>query len=89
MLVELEMGDHGDTWNDVVGIANRGALDLGHTSGYDLPPKFTVWTAKRVYFPVSAIGDDGCDTIASAPRNPCDEGVSVELGETWLRRRQA
>ncbi len=31
---------------------------------------FTAWTATRVYFPTDY---DGAESVASAPRNPCDE----------------
>jgi hypothetical protein len=34
--------------------------------------RFTVWTAKRVYFPTEYDGLDGC---SSAPRDPCDEAM--------------
>ena len=41
----------------------------GGTEGRD----FTMWTDKRVYYPISY---DGAEWVESAPRNPCDERMS-------------
>lgn len=48
-------------------------------------PNFTVWTDKRVYFPVNikyhAPGDYAMNKweIESVPRNPCDEEVDMSF----------
>ncbi len=49
-------------------------LDEEFDSGYGSPEgkPFTAWTATRVYFPVCY---DGAESVASAPREPCDEAT--------------
>ena len=39
---------------------------------------FTLWTTKRVYFPVVY---DGAEWVGSAPRDPCDEATEHAGGE--------
>ncbi len=66
-LIKLEMGEHGETFDDVVSAV--GDLDVefdpGH-GGTEGPP-FTVWTRNRVYFPACY---DGLEWVASVSRNP-------------------
>jgi len=52
--------------------ANLDALDIEFNSGYggEEGPRFFVWTEDRVYFKQLY---DGSESIASVPRNPCDE----------------
>lgn len=38
---------------------------------------FTIWTANRVYFPLTY---DGWDSVGSAPRQPSDEALVVRGG---------
>jgi len=66
-LIAEAMTDTGET---IVAIA--GNIDDRFHSGYGSPEggPFTVWTETRVYFPVCY---DGAESVASAPRNPCDE----------------
>lgn len=42
-------------------------FDPGFGSTHGIP--FTLWTKKRVYFPVCY---DGSESVGSVPRNPCD-----------------
>ena len=42
-----------------------------HLGAYEIQA-FTVWSANRVYFPVTY---DGAGWVESAPRNPCDEEI--------------
>lgn len=72
-LIDHEMQRHGDTWPDLVDMTGDGDWldtpfdnDYGGTEG----EPFTLWTKKRVYFPVQY---DGAEWVASVPRFPCDQ----------------
>ena len=62
----------GELWDDVIAHAPKD-LDFDREF-YDGWKKegvpFTVWTLRRVYFPVVY---DGRESVGSAPRFPCDE----------------
>ena len=67
------MAENGETWVDVVASTFAAGSDLTlFDSGYGLPEgePFTLWTSRRVYFPVQY---DGSEFAGSAPRNPCAE----------------
>jgi len=79
------MGEHGESWDDVVAEAvgkqryaddedAEPSLDAEFYDGFGSPEgcHFTVWTAKRVYFPVCY---DGAESVGSVPRDPCDEAT--------------
>jgi len=74
MIVE-EMDKRGDAWIDVVALAPADLnLDRVFDSGFGSMrgEPFTLWTRKRVYFPVTY---DGAEWCGSVPRDPCDEVV--------------
>lgn len=69
-MVHEALGEYGEGPEDILAIA--GNLDVSLDAlGI---PRFTVWTHKRVYFPVMYDGDY---SAGSAPRNPCSEQVSA------------
>jgi hypothetical protein len=82
-LVSAEMAKHGDSLANV--LASVPTLDSDEMSrtfntsyGCQEGCAFTLWTAKRVYFPVVY---DGSEWAGSAPRNPCDEATEHVGGE--------
>lgn len=67
------MKNRGETWANVVACTLYDEiLDVEFEDGFGSPEgkPFTLWTEQRVYFPVEY---DGAESVASAPRNPCDE----------------
>jgi hypothetical protein len=69
-LIADEMQAHGETWADAESIAPPDLdLDRSFDAGYGCEEghPFTVWTAKRVYFPC---GYDGAESAASVSRHP-------------------
>jgi len=69
-MIKREMADHGEDFDDTVSctITENELLqkfDDGFGSVEGVP--FTLWTAKRVYFPASY---DGAEWVASVSRNP-------------------
>lgn len=78
-----QMEHHDESWDDVVGFAIDGgkpsfdvAFDDGFGSANGLP--FTLWTNRRVYFPVVY---DGVEWCASVPRDVCDEATAHVGGQ--------
>jgi len=73
-LIGYALKQHDEAWVDVVACAPDGdewadvTFDNGH--GIEEGCEFTLWTATRVYFPSCY---DGAESVASVPRNPCDE----------------
>jgi hypothetical protein len=84
------MADVDETWADVVAVA-LGPCPNNYGREEEVEPSepsmdtifdcgfggangcaFTVWTTHRVYFPVEY---DGAESVASVPRNPCDEAT--------------
>ena len=71
--IENEMFKRSETWEDVVAHTFEGdelerVFDGGFGGEEGVP--FTLWTAKRVYFPVCY---DGAEWCGSVPRDPSDE----------------
>ena len=63
------MGFHGETWDDVVScVILDGDWDKEFDDGFGLSEgsSFTVWTANRVYFPVTY---DGSESVGDAGRS--------------------
>ena len=90
-LITEEMSYHDETWDDVAGQAlgvNDCSCDEDSAPSFDTEfydgfggadgCHFTVWTAKRVYFPVVY---DGAESVGSAPRNPCSEACAHVGGQ--------
>lgn len=66
----IEMLGQGETWKDIVACTlSDKELDAPFDSGYGAlnGEPFTVWTAKRVYFPVGYNGSEWCCSVS---RNP-------------------
>lgn len=82
--LEAVMQEDGETWADMVAYAPPGpeaeVFDVEFDDGYGghNGPRFTVWTKKRVYFPVVY---DGAEWVSSVPRDPCDECTAHVGGE--------
>lgn len=69
----------GDTWDDVIATTlTDKQFDTEFNAGFGGSEgcPFTLWTKRRVYFPVVY---DGAEWVCSAPRDPCDE-VCVHVG---------
>ena len=81
-VVALVAAAPGSRWNEPgdedyfppVTIEGDAWLDIEFDDGYGVAEGcwFTVWTAKRVYFPKEY---DGAEGVRSAPRDPCDEAM--------------
>lgn len=72
-MLSSEMESHAETRNDIIGSTLTDAEMLtefqDNYGGIEGAP-FTVWTRNRVYFPACY---DGCEWVASVPRNPNEE----------------
>lgn len=70
-LISDAMDEHGDTWDDVVSSTlSDSDLDAGFDPNHGTFAQgrsFTLWTAKRVYFPA---GYDGSEWAESVSREP-------------------
>lgn len=76
-LIAREMAKHGDSWDKVDSVVveptdycPEPSLDAEFDDGHVWPPEgcaFTVWTWRRVYFPVCY---DGAESVGSVSRNP-------------------
>jgi hypothetical protein len=72
-LIGEEMKRHGESFGGVVSCTLRDiGLDAKFDDGFGHPEgePFTLWTKKRVYFPVVY---DGAERVKSVPRSPCAE----------------
>jgi len=72
-LIAQEMRAHNETWADAVACTLYDEIldvEFDDCSGGTEGKPFTLWTERRVYFPTEY---DGAESVASAPRNPCDE----------------
>ena len=72
-LIVEAMGEDQEAWLDVVGMTlSEEDLDREFNDSYGTGEgcPFTLWTEKRVYFPVTY---DGSEWASSVPRNPCEE----------------
>jgi hypothetical protein len=80
-LIAEEMAKHGEDWGDAAActLSDEG-LDVvfWHGFGHSEGAPFTLWTARRVYFPVVY---DGAESVGSAPRDPSDEACDHVGGE--------
>lgn len=77
MILE-SMEDFSESWDDVVSVAGEDGIDTPFDSGFGRinGSPFTVWTQRRVYFPVCY---DGAETVGSVSRDP--DGVpSTHVG---------
>jgi len=65
------MEAHKESWGDVISQTEFNP-DRKFYAGYGSAEgeAFTLWTNKRVYFPVVY---DGSEWVESVPRNPCNE----------------
>lgn len=79
-LIEREMEDNEDSFDNLVDSVGsiEGWLDELFECGYGKVSgsAFTLWTERRVYFPVRF---DGCEWCGSVPRNPCKD-VTIHQG---------
>lgn len=76
-LISEELENQGERWDDVVFCTLKHPhkqFDAGYGSSEGTP--FTLWTKKRVYFPVVY---DGAEWVGSVPRHPCDE-ETIHIG---------
>jgi hypothetical protein len=74
-LITEEMRRQNDTWDDVEATTlTDETLDQLFDDGYgsENGVAFTLWTTRRVYFPVMY---DGAEWVASVPRNPCADAT--------------
>lgn len=82
-LITDEMEIHGDSWDGPVRVAaTRGPESLDEIFNADYGRinggSFTVWTQRRVYFPLVY---DGAEWCGSVPRHPCDEPMPHQGSE--------
>jgi hypothetical protein len=80
-LIIQHMKEVGESPVDVVGSTlSEAELDVEFSCGYggSEGKKFTLWTDRRVYFPVVY---DGAEWVGSAPRNRCDEATQHQGGQ--------
>lgn len=68
-MITTEMKYHKDSWSNVESSVINGSFETEFDSDYGCTegPPFTVWTAKRVYFPVCY---DGAEWVGSVNRYP-------------------
>ena len=72
--IKREMSFHADHFDDIISEVSdiSGWMDVEFDESYGIKegPSFTLWTKKRVYFPVQY---DGSEWVGSVPRDPCNE----------------
>ena len=68
-LIMDEMKEHGETWSDVRSMVGSQYFNLPFDASYGSVEgkPFTVWTAKRVYFPVCYDGAEACGSVSIVP----------------------
>ena len=69
-MIADEMKEHGESWeNTVDSTLTDEQLDKEFDSGYGGTEgdAFTVWTEKRVYFPICYDGSEWCGSVARHP----------------------
>lgn len=69
-LITIEMERWGENWSDVEAITlSAHELDIAFDNGYGhtegIP--FTLWTVRRVYFPVVYDGAEWCESVSRRP----------------------
>ena len=74
-LISEEMQDCGETWEDVESTVGSEYFDLSFDDGFGSEEghPFTLWTAKRVYFPVCHDGAEWCSSVSRIP-----DGIATE-----------
>jgi len=80
-LIREAMESREEDINDIVSCTlSEKQLDVKFASGYGLSKgkPFTLWTSKRVYFPIVY---DGMEWVGSVPRNPSKEATKHQGGE--------
>ena len=78
--IEIAMKYHHETYDDVVfKWPESGWEDEEFDDDYGYPNgrSFTLWTTKRVYFPVQY---DGREWAGSVPRDPCETATGHQGG---------
>lgn len=77
-LIYEEMKNQNESWADVVSHTEFD-LDRKFNDDYGTPEgePFTLWTKKRVYFPVEY---DGSERVSSVPRSPRSKEVTRHVG---------
>lgn len=84
VLIQDEMRNYDESWFDVefCNISEK-ALDRKFYPDYGaaVGHPFTLWTKKRVYFPVEY---DGSEWVGSVPRNPCEERINHGVSHRTL-----
>jgi len=77
-LIYEEMKNQNESWADVVSHTEFD-LDRKFYGGYGISEgePFTLWTKKRVYFPVVY---DGMEWVSSVPRSPRSKEVTRHVG---------
>jgi hypothetical protein len=79
-LILKEMRKAGEPDAKVVGSTlTEDEMNREFFAGFGSPEgdTFTLWTEKRVYFPVTG---DGSEWVGSAPRHPCEEKTDHQGG---------
>lgn len=80
-LISTELEARGEEWEDVVSIAPEDLdLDKEFDDGYggSEGAHFTLWTKKRVYFPVVYDGSEWVESVARDPDNIPTEHLGGE-----------
>ena len=79
--LKVVLAKHGETWADVEAhTLTERELHARTPDGFGGSERapFTLWTAKRVYFPAVY---DGAEWVESVPRHPCKEKTKHVGGE--------
>lgn len=68
-LISDAMSYRGETWDDVEASVGAESFDVVFDAGYggEEGKPFTVWTAKRVYFPACYDGSEWCASVSRVP----------------------
>lgn len=75
-MISEEMKEYGESWqNTVDSTLTDEQLDTEFDSGYGVTEgcAFTVWTEKRVYFPIQYDGSEWCGSVSRHP-----DGIATE-----------
>jgi len=77
-LIEYEMVRHKEAWRDVLSstfVIGKEMVQFDNGWGTTCGDPFTVWTEKRVYFPVQYDGSEWCSSVSRNPDNIACEHV--------------
>lgn len=78
-LIDQELKYQNESWTDIVkSTLSQEQLNVLFNSSFGMAEgvPFTIWTHKRVYFPVQYDGAEWCESV---PRDPCDE-ITYHIG---------